>query len=152
MFYRPVKSVMQRRSIAKASSDISVAQAARLMAKRNVGAVMVVDDGRLVGIISERDIVFRVAAKGLDIEATRVRDVMTTSPHTIEPNVPFGYALMIMHDKGFRHLPVIDDGQLVGIVSARSAMDPDLEEFESEAQRRRHFLAEHEAKRSAAAG
>jgi len=142
---------MERRNVAKASSGISVAQAARLMAKKNVGAVLIVDDGRLVGIISERDIVFRVAAKGLDIATTRVADVMTRSPHTIEPDVPLGYALMIMHDKGFRHLPVIDGGQLVGIVSARSAMDPDLEEFESEAQRRRHFLAEHEAKHAAAA-
>jgi len=152
MFYRPVKTVMQRRNIAKAPSHISVADAARLMAKKNVGAVLIVDDGRLVGIVSERDIVYRVAAKGLDIATTRVRDVMTAAPHTIEPDVPLGYALMIMHDKGFRHLPVIDAGQLVGIVSARSAMDPDLEEFESEAQRRRHFLAEHEAKRAVPAG
>ena len=149
MFYRPVKSVMQRRNVAKASPQISVAQAARLMAKKNVGAVLIIDDGRLVGIVTERDIVFRVAARGLDIATTAVADVMTRSPHSIEPDVPLGYALMIMHDKGFRHLPVIDNGQLVGIVSARSAMDPDLEEFESEAQRRRHFLAQHEARRAA---
>ncbi len=152
MFYRPVKSVMQRRNVAKAPPHISVARAAKLMAKKNVGAVLVVDDGRLVGIVTERDIVFRVAAKELDMATTRVGEVMTPSPHTIEPDVALGYALMIMHDKGFRHLPVVDGGRLVGIVSARSAMDPDLEEFESEAQRRRHFLIEHEAKRAAPAG
>jgi CBS domain-containing protein len=64
---------------------------------------------------------------------------MTPSPHTVGPDKPFGYALLVMHDHGFRHLPVIENGKLIGIVSARSAMDPDLEEFEAEAQRRRYF-------------
>ena len=64
---------------------------------------------------------------------------MTPAPETVEPDRPFGYALLRMHERGFRHLPVIEDGKLIGIVSARSAMDPSLEEFVSEAQRRRHY-------------
>jgi CBS domain-containing protein len=118
-----------------------VSEATRLMAAREVGAVMVVEDENLVGIFTERDVVFRVVARGLDARATRLADVMTRAPHTVEPDRPFGYALLIMHEKGFRHLPVIEDGKPIGIVSARSAMDPELEEFVSEAQRREHYGA-----------
>jgi CBS domain-containing protein len=64
---------------------------------------------------------------------------MTPAPDTVDPDKPFGYALLIMHERGFRHLPVIQDGKIVGIVSSRSAMDPELEEFSFEAQRRKHY-------------
>lgn len=141
MFDRSVRSVMSRRNVLKARSSTTVARAARLMERKNVGALLAVDDGRLVGIFTERDIVFRVVARGLDLESTRVADVMTRTPHTVGPGERFGYALLIMHEKSFRHLPVVEDGRIVGILSARSAMDPDLEEFVSEAQRRKYFLA-----------
>ncbi len=132
---------MSRRNVLKAPSSTTVARAARLMERKNVGALLVVDDGRLVGIFTERDIVFRVVARGLDVESTRVADVMTRAPHTVGPDERFGYALLMMHEKSFRHLPVVDGGRIVGMLSARSAMDPDLEEFVSEAQRREHLLA-----------
>jgi len=64
---------------------------------------------------------------------------MTRDPQAIDPARPFGYALALMHRGGFRHLPVVEDGKLLGIVSARSAMDPDLQEFSSEISRRKHF-------------
>lgn len=139
MFDRTVRSVMQRRKMLKAPPDIVVAKAAKLMESTNAGAVMIVEGERLVGIFTERDVVFRVVAQGRDPQATCVAEVMTPSPRTIGPDAPFGYALFIMHEGGFRHLPVVDDGKPVGIVSARSAMDPDLEEFVSEAQRREYF-------------
>ena len=132
---------MSRRNVLKAPSSTTVARAARLMERKNVGALLAVDDGRLVGIFTERDIVFRVVARGLDVESTRVADAMTRTPQTVGPDERFGYALLIMHEKGFRHLPVVDGGRIVGMLSARSAMDPDLEEFVSEAQRREHLLA-----------
>jgi CBS domain-containing protein len=139
MFDRPVRSVMQRRKILKAPPDTMVAKAAKLMEGTNAGALMIVEQERLVGIFTERDVVFRVVAQGLDPQATAVAAVMTRSPRTIGPDESFGYAMHIMHEGGFRHLPVVEDGKPVGIVSARSAMDPDLEEFVSEAQRRKHF-------------
>jgi CBS domain-containing protein len=144
MFDRPVKSVMKRRSMLKAAPQTTVAKAARLMARRNVGAVMVVDGERLTGIFTERDLV-RVVARGLDLDATPIADVMTASPETIGPKESFGYALLIMHERGFRHLPVLDAGKLVGVLSARSAMDPDLEEFVSEQTRRAYYLRERAA-------
>ena len=139
MFDEPVRSVMQRRNILKVLPDIVVRKAAELMAKRNVGAVLVVEDARLVGILTERDIAFRVVARGLDPQTTRVADVMTSAPDTVDPDKPFGYALVRMHQGGFRHLPVIKDGAVIGIVSARNAMDPTLEEFEHEARRRKRY-------------
>jgi CBS domain-containing protein len=139
MFDKPVRSVMQRRKALKAVPETLVSKAAKLMAAKNVGAIMVVEDDRLVGIFTERDVVFRVVARGLDAHATRLADVMTRAPHTVDPDKPFGYALLVMQEKGFRHLPVIQDGKPIGIVSSRSAMDPELEEFVSEAHRRKHF-------------
>jgi CBS domain-containing protein len=139
MFDQPVRDVMQREKVLKAPPHTLVGKAARLMAKKNVGAVMVVDGGRLVGIFTERDVVFRVVARGLDAESTRISEVMTRAPESIGPDRPFGYALHVMHEGGFRHLPVIERGRILGIVSARSAMDPQLEDFVSEARRREHF-------------
>jgi len=139
MFDEPIRSVMQRRNLLKAAPGILVSRAAKLMAKRRVGAIMVVEDAQLVGIFTERDIVFRVVARELDAQTTRIADVMTPAPDTVGPDLPFGYALLRMHQRGFRHLPVIKDGKVVGIVSARSAMDPALMEFESEARRRKRY-------------
>ena len=139
MFDQPVRNVMQRRSVLKVPPQTLVTKAAKLMAKKNVGAVMVIEDGRLVGIFTERDIAFRVVAQGLDAQTTRLAEVMTPVADTVDPDKPFGYALLRMHEGGFRHLPVIKDGNVVGIVSARSAMDPALEEFVSEAHRRKHY-------------
>jgi CBS domain-containing protein len=139
MLDKPIKEVMQRRKLLLAPPATVVAKAAKLMAARNVGAVMVVVDELLVGIFTERDAVTRVLAHGLDADATQIGSVMTRDPQTVDPDKPFGYALMLMHEKGFRHLPVVVDGKPIGIVSARSAMDPELEEFVSEAQRRVHY-------------
>ena len=139
MFDQPVREVMQKAKVLKAPPETLVSRAARLMAKKNVGAVMVVVGERLVGIFTERDVVFRVVAQSRDANTTRLADVMTRSPQVVAPDKPFGYALSIMHERGFRHLPVIERGKILGIVSARSAMDPELEDFVSEARRREHF-------------
>lgn len=135
MFDTPVSNLMQREVLA-ADPATPVIVAARRMAERNVGAILVCENGRLVGIFTERDVLFRVVARGLDPQSTRLADVMTPDPHTVDPKAPFGYALVFMQEKGFRHLPVIEHGKPVGVVSSRSAMDPDLEEFRSETLRR----------------
>jgi CBS domain-containing protein len=131
---------MKKSATLTAPPEMTVAEAARQMARRKTGAVMVIDNGRLVGIFTERDAVFRVIARGLDVEAARLADVMTLSPATIAPDRPFGVALAIMHKNGFRHLPVVDaDGRPLGIVSARHALDPELEDFVAESRRRARF-------------
>ena len=140
MFSERVRNVMRKgRKLLKASPLTLVGKAARQMAERNVGAILVVEGDRLVGIFTERDVVCRVVARGLDPHVTRIAEVMTRDPQTVHPDKPFGYALVVMHEGGFRHLPVVDDRKLVGIVSARSALDPALEEFTAETRRREHF-------------
>ena len=139
MFSQRIRSVMERKKFLIAPPETTVSNAAKLMAKKNVGAVMVVSDECLVGIFTERDLVFRVIAQGLDANATKLAEVMTSPPKTVHPNKSYGYALLLMHENGFRHVPVIEDGKPIGIVSSRNALDPDMEEFVSEAQRRKHI-------------
>ena len=139
MFSQRIRHVMERKKILTAPPATTVSQAAKLMAKKNVGAVMVVEEERLIGIFTERDAVFRVMAQGLDAKTTILADVMTRAPKTVDPDKSFGFALLMMHENGFRHVPVIEDGKPIGIVSARNALDPDMEEFVSEAQRRKHI-------------
>ena len=135
----PVRRIIRKSKLLTAPPGTRVIAAARRMAKRNVGAILVVEGGRLVGIVTERDIVFRVVARGMDPGVATIAEVMTPDPVTIQPSYPFGYALVVMHREGFRHLPVVEGGKPVGIVSARSALDPELEEFASEKRRREHF-------------
>lgn len=73
MYSQRLKSVMQQKKLLTAAPETSVAEAARLMAKKSVGAVLVVEEKRLVGVFTERDAVFRVIAKGLDPQTTRIR-------------------------------------------------------------------------------
>lgn len=139
MFDQPIKNIMERKKFLTAPPETTVSNAARLMADKNVGAVMVVESGRLIGIFTERDAVFRVIALGRDAKTTPLTDVMTAAPKTLDPGKSYGHALLLMQKNGFRHVPVVENGQPVGIISSRSAMDPDLEEFVSEARRREHY-------------
>lgn len=141
MFSEKVGSLMERKLLT-VPPEMTVREAASLMARRGVGAVMVVRDGGLAGIFTERDVVFRVIARGLDVTATSLAEVMTAPVKTVDPGKTYGYALLLMYENGCRHMPVLDGGQLVGMVSARNAMDPDMEEFAVEAQRREQILRE----------
>ncbi|MEX0637740.1 MAG: CBS domain-containing protein [Burkholderiales bacterium] len=139
MLESSVASVIEPRKLVVAAPRTSVAEAARLMRESHVGAVLVVEGERLVGIFTERDAVFRVMAAGGDPAATTLDGVMTRDPVTVAPDETFGYALLLMHEHGFRHVPVVDDGRPVGVISARHALDPDLEDFAVEVDRRRHI-------------
>src|SRR5689334_24235287 len=129
MYSQPLKTVMEKDRLIMASPRTTVSEAARRMAQAGVGAVMVIERNRLIGIFTERDAVFRVIARGRDSKSTRLAEVMTRDPKTLDPEASFGYALHVMYEHGFRHIPVLQDRKLVGVVSARNALDPDLEEF-----------------------
>ena len=145
MFGQTIRSVMEQKKLVTASPDTTVLRASEMMARRKVGAMLVVENDRLAGIFTERDALFRVMAKRLDPATTTLAEVMTTSPMTVTPDKSFGYALIVMHDNGFRHLPVVENGKLIGIVSARNALDPELEEFVSESRRREQIVREAES-------
>jgi CBS domain-containing protein len=142
MFSQRIRDVMEREKLLTAPPQTTVSEAATSMATRKVGAIMVVEGRRLVGIFTERDVVTRVIARGLDVRSTRLADVMTADPKTMSPEKSFGYAMLMMHEGGFRHVPVIENGEPVGIVSARNALDPDLEEFVAESRRREQLQRE----------
>ena len=140
MYSLRVHDVMERKKLLIASPETSVRDAAKLMAKAKVSAVLVLENERLVGIFTERDAVSRVIAKDRDVKTTRLAEVMTASPKTIAPDKTFGYALLLMHENGFRHVPVVANDRVVGMVSARNALDPDLEEFVAESHRREEIV------------
>lgn len=99
--------------------DATTQAAAELMAERRVGAVMVVEHGRLLGIVTERDIVFRVIAKNRAADATLISEVMTPQPETLSPQDSAIAALEKMQAGRYRHLPVLRDDELCGMVSIR---------------------------------
>jgi CBS domain-containing protein len=96
----------------------TLGEVAERMTAKNVGAVVVKDFGRLIGILTERDLLKAMAARVHTSEA-RVRQWMTEDPVTVGRDTPLDEAAQIMLDNGFRHLPVVDEGQVVGVVSLR---------------------------------
>jgi CBS domain-containing protein len=140
MFYQTVRTLMDPRKLILVPGSMTVRDAAKLMKSKRYGAVLVTEGDDLLGIFTERDAVFRVIAAGLDPETTPLVEVMTKEPQTITPDKTFGHAMLMMHEGGFRHVPVVDDGKLVGMLSSRNALDPDLEEFVFEEHRRKRLI------------
>lgn len=105
----------------RVSRDATVRDVIRKLTEERQGAVCVVDaNGRLVGIFSERDVMTRVVAKDLDVNKTRVGDVMTAEPEALTPDHKICYALNRMSVRGFRNVPIVDGaGRPVGIVFTR---------------------------------
>jgi|SRR5688572_1310764 CBS domain-containing protein len=136
MPYRSIRAIIEHQELVAAPGTLTVREAARLMKERRVGAVMIVEDGKLAGIFTERDVLFRVVAEDRDARTTCLADVMTRNPRTLHPDKPFADALHLMYEGGFRHVPVVEDGRAVGVISARDALGPELEDFIYEVLRR----------------
>ena len=117
--HKSVHSLIDGQNIISLPPGTTVRAATKVMAKHKIGAVPVTESGRLIGIFTERDLISRVIAPEVDPDATRLRDVMTPYPQTIDMAENAGKALQMMRDGGFRHLPVTHKGQLLGIVSIR---------------------------------
>ncbi len=129
MTERTIREIIADQELLTAPASTTVAEAAKLMRQRNVGAMMVVDGDQLVGVFTERDALFRVAAAGLDVGKTLLSTVMTKNPQFIAPDRSFAQALAMMHEGRYRNLPVVENGRPVGIVSVRDALGPELEAF-----------------------
>jgi CBS domain-containing protein len=139
MPHRLVRTMVADQKLLALPGKTTVCEAARLMKKSDIGAVMVVERGRLTGIFTERDAVFRVLATKHDPRTTKLADVMTRNPKTIDPDKAVGHALLMMYEGGFRHVPVVKDGRPLGLISARDALGPELEAFQSELTDRDHI-------------
>lgn len=140
MTTRSIRTIIQGKKVVTTSPDITVAEAAVEMRKAKVGALAVLQDEKLVGIFTERDALFRVLANGMNPAATKLADVMTANPQTITPNRPISHAMHLMHEGGYRHMPVVEGGYLVGMVSVRDALVPELREFEEELDSKDHLF------------
>ena len=127
MLSLPIGSLLEPRRLVVAPPEASAADAAVLMKDGNVGAVLVVEDGRLVGIFTERDAVYRVMAAGRDPRRTTLAEVMTRDPVTLETNDKIAFALHKMNVGGYRHIPILFQGKLAhaSYVSAPVATWPD---------------------------
>ena len=128
MRIRPIRSMIEGQVPQTAAGTAAVSEVARTMRDRNIGALMIVDGSRLTGVFTERDALFRVLAPGRDPATTPVGAVMTPSPQTIHPDKPFVEAVRMMIEGGYRHVPVVEDGRVLGMVSVRDALDPEVYE------------------------
>lgn len=129
MTNRTIRDVVENQTPVTAPTNMTVRAAAAIMKERRVGAMMVVEHGQLVGVFTERDALCRVVAEGRDATTTTLGEVMTGNPQTISPDAAFSSALELMHANRFRHVPVVENGQPIGMVSVRDAMGPELESF-----------------------
>lgn len=120
---------------------MTVYEAASAMAKNNIGAVPVLDDGgKLRGIFSERDLLIRCAAKKLNIENTRIDEVMTKGVILMEAHDSYNDCMKIMQQEGIRHMPVRDGEKLIGVVSMRDLMAEDAEEKKQEIENLNSYI------------
>lgn len=126
---RSIRMLIKDKECITCPENLSVSEAAKVMKRRRIGAIMVVEQEKLIGIFTERDALFRVLAENRDLNSTRVGEVMTRNPQGIHPDKQFVEAMQLMHTGRFRHVPVVEDGRAVGMVSASDAMGPELEAF-----------------------
>ncbi len=124
---RLVRDVIAGQQVISLLQTATVTEAARLMKQHNVGALIVTESDRLVGIFTERDAVQRVLAEGLDPDTVPLSSVMSWGIVTITTDTPIARVLHIMHENNFRHVPVVDRlGAPVGMVSIRDALGDEL--------------------------
>jgi CBS domain-containing protein len=118
----------------------TVLDTVRAMVERNIGAVPVLHNNKVVGIFSERDLMRRVVAEGRDPRSTCMAEVMTDDPLTINMNEDLDTCMALMRRHSFRHLPVCHEGQLVGMVSLRDILLHDLDEKDDEVRMMRAYI------------
>ncbi|WP_366555740.1 CBS domain-containing protein [Aquibaculum sediminis] len=140
MQHRIVPDIVSNQELSILSPETTVREATAVMAERGISAVMVGEPQNLLGIFTERDLVRRVVATERDPAATRLSEVMTAQPYTLRPGDTAAEALQRMRANGFRHLPVLDGSQIVGMVSIRDLFSVVLEEVEDDLRQRDMLL------------
>jgi CBS domain-containing protein len=126
--------------IISCTSTTSVREAVSLLASQRIGALPVIDQGVVVGIFSERDIVYQLAALGPALLDRSVGSIMTSPAVTVEPATGVMDALGLMTRRRFRHLPVVADGQMIGFVSIGDLVKFRIERIEAEAEAMRSYI------------
>jgi CBS domain-containing protein len=130
-----LRELVQDRRVYSVEATRTVLEAARFMMEHNIGALPVMRDGGLVGILSERDIMNRVVAVGRTPGTTAVSEVMTANPRSVPADESIDECLFIMREFGFRHLPIVDGKELKGLVSLRDLLMRQAAEMERETRK-----------------
>jgi CBS domain-containing protein len=132
--------IASKQTLSAAAATDTVRAAVKRMAERRIGAVLVMDGDQLSGIFTERDVMNRVVARDLDPDTTTLADVMTPNPITVAPETLAMDALQMMAARGFRHLPVVDAGGVVGILSVRDLYATIHRQLEEDIAEREAFM------------
>lgn len=130
-----LRELVNNRKVFSVEAARTVLEAARYMMEHNVGAVPVLRNGELTGIISERDIMNRVVAVGRTPGTTAVSEVMTANPRAVSADESIEDCLFIMREFGFRHLPIVDGKELKGLVSLRDVLMHQAAEIERQTRK-----------------
>ncbi len=114
-----VSDILQKKGsyVFSVTSDSTVLEALKILSEKNIGAMLVMDDGKLTGILSERDYARKIILKGKASHDTLVSEIMTENPFTIQPGDKIETCMSIMSDKHIRHLPVVKDNVVLGMIS-----------------------------------
>ncbi len=121
--------------------DAGVPEVARIMMEKKVGALLVEDDGKLCGIVTERDVVNIVGKTGCDLDGLRAADIMVKSENLLvaEADDQNDYVMAVMVQKNFRHMPIVDEGEIVGVISIRDVVRAHVKKLQAQV----HFLSEY---------
>ena len=131
----------QGREIVQATPDATVKAVIDLLADRRIGALPIVDDGKVVGIMSERDVIYALRRDGAAILDWPVARVMTRPAITVDPGMSMLAGLSLMTRRRIRHLPVVEGGRMVGFVSIGDLVKARIDRFEQEAEALRAYIA-----------
>jgi len=129
------------RNIVKVRPDLSVLEAIKVLASEDIGAAVVMNGDRLVGIFSERDYTRKVILKGRSSDSTRVEEIMTPNVITVTPRTKTRDCMAIMTEKTIRHLPVVDDGRVVGMVSIRDIVGDIIADQDFTIEQLEHYIS-----------
>ncbi|MDD2006177.1 CBS domain-containing protein [Pseudomonas putida] len=123
-----LKTKSQHQTVYTIGPDDSVLDALKLLAEKNVGALPVVEGGQVVGIVSERDYARKLVLKGRSSAATPVREIMSAPVVTVDPKQKLDFCMNLMTDRHLRHLPVVDNGRLLGLLSIGDLVKETIDE------------------------
>jgi CBS domain-containing protein len=140
---KPVIELLKKRdsAIYRVAPDVTVFDALHLLANYGVGALLVMVEDRLVGVLSERDYTRKVALQGLNSRETRVAEIMTPNVITVTPTTDTNACMALMSQKRIRHLPVVDGAQVIGMISIRDIMDDIIADHEKTIEQLQNYIS-----------
>jgi len=139
----PISALLERKgsTVYSIAPNLTIAEAVAEMNRHRIGSIVIIDNGRLAGIFTERDVLRRVVGDGLDPKSRRVHEVMTSDLITISPETTVEETMVLFTDKRCRHLPVVSDHRLVGLISIGDISRWVAETHQAEAEHLKNYIA-----------